>query len=283
MGAGSGSILSHGGEMAFEQPVELNPFVYPVDPLSPGRLWISVKVMLPVLLMAIVMGVEARSRRGLPIFPGVYITLVIVPVVLGLTWASHRWEMRRKRALKLNGDFLEIGALERRQIPWANVDCFIIEPAGRLDELKRLTIKYSKPKPGRWPIVIADARQYETVLAELKWRQKTGSEKFTIEIFRSPATSRKLPEVKMGGFWCAYLGMFLFFNAMPMLSGHWPMGARNGGPGSDDRESQIRLAGGVLLASAMASFSFGVFLLNQAAKARKNEELGDERILPPGS
>ena len=147
-------------------------------------------------------------------------------------------------------------------------------------------------------MVLADTREYEAMVAELKRQQSAQREKFTIEIFHGPVRKREKAPIRSAWWWLLMTGMLLALHGAPLIMISYPF--RGPAPQVhreppraalgifkavarrfrtwEEFQHAARYTGWILMASSFVCLALAVFLMS---REKPEPVVGDERILPP--
>jgi len=207
--------------MTFEQPRELNKFLFTPIPWTPERGWALANVLLPVLVFILLIITEMRFIRGLPILPGILGITVGLPLFIAVFCAAFRLAGGPRRTLLLRDKYIEAmpGKGYRGRIRWRHIRGFQFEPAGLHGELTKVTLRYrggSKFRRG-WSMILRDELQREALLSELKGFQQSEFGEFNIEISDVTIPPPGRPKFHPALPWICSLGFLLLYNGLPAI------------------------------------------------------------------
>jgi hypothetical protein len=142
-------------------------------------------------------------------------------VVIALLVPFAVWsDSRRKRKLELKDKAIYISPNQQKGMRWKRLQACHFEPIGPNGEVK-FTLKWVLDRRIRlWSIVLADAKQEEQLLAELKIHQSSGHGSFAIKKFSAPV---RYPEFKASpaAIWLYVTGMLLLMHGFPLLAANF--------------------------------------------------------------
>jgi hypothetical protein len=288
-------------KMIFEQPKELNEFVEARRAMTFEERWTQIMLIMPMWAAVCIYLTELRLAMGMTVWPALATACLLILLAIGMARLLDRagLDRRYKRTLELNDRGIRTSRTGPWTVRWKAIASFIIEPAGQLDEFKRITVRFINRNPRRWSMVLADTLEYQALLAELKRRQAAGDGKFTIEIFHQPIPPPKEIRLKLAPHWLMALGFLLVLNGLPILAGilpkddnyepHRPVKinpklatwVQRNFTNFDDFRHFLLVTGGALTGAGVGCMSLGGWLVNRDARKGSTGPVADQRIVPP--
>src|SRR5262249_6458936 len=153
----------------FEQAPELNALASPPVRWTRERLWLTAKSLAPLMTLMFLLVTEVRFLKGQPLLPGLFGMLLFIPLIVGIVWVVGRIESRSRRTWRRGDEGLRIELLQDAMIRWKHVLAFQLEPAGPQRTFRKLTVEFLNRRynrPTTWPMILADATQWEPLLGE---------------------------------------------------------------------------------------------------------------------
>jgi hypothetical protein len=218
--------------MTFEQPAELNRFLYPARNWAERR-----RLMFQVLPVFLFLGVFLLESAGLKAWMADRLTWNLVPVLLsgylsllvllfGIAEIATVLEQRSKRVLRLEDRRLTINPAKHRSFKWKHALKFQFEPLADASEFTKLTLfkadglwsKTPSPRAG-WSLILATRTQVPELKAALQAKLAEGVGHFEIVTRETPALTTVRASISRRGLMIYLSGGFLLFHGLPLLLG----------------------------------------------------------------